>query len=465
MTLSIESFQDYDSDDFTATYSAEDDKLRIYTDVRFERDEWQFISRTLKFKHAPKQELLVAHWSVDAEDFCMTLAGSIEPEEMSLADRAEFKAERLAGYSLKRANDSNVYRSRADQLSQRFAYGQPILIGHHSEKSARRDQAKMENAMRSSIKCNELSEYWAYRAKGVINHANHKNSDRTRVNRIERLAKELRDHQKVLNASYEIFGLWRDIAGMDDTEKRHKMIRYYNGAYIENVNVGFYRNGKSSYWMLEHGDIEIDEIPAMAEEDHKKELENPRRHRVINHLLNRLAYERDILGTVSRYDEKLTPAIIQKFLRYHGADKPKAVKTETGFDVTVKAPLPLHIGDGLELSLSDSEWRDMMASYGYDVVAKIPEKGSRALPLLNLDVTEIVDSQNNYYKVERMKRSEYASICRDYKGTRFSACGGFRFRVATTGSMGYGLSAVFIVDSKAHDVPASMVKKAEKEGV
>lgn len=59
-------------------------------------------------------------------------------------DRIDSRSDRL------RTEATSQFR-RADQISERFYGGQPILVGHHSEKGARRDQAKMHNAMTKGI--------------------------------------------------------------------------------------------------------------------------------------------------------------------------------------------------------------------------------------------------------------------------------------------------------------------------
>lgn len=79
----------------TATYSVEDNKLRLYSTTRLDQETYEKI-KALGFKWAPKQELFVApKWTPRREDLCIELAGEIEPEETTLAERAEAKAARI----------------------------------------------------------------------------------------------------------------------------------------------------------------------------------------------------------------------------------------------------------------------------------------------------------------------------------------------------------------------------------
>jgi hypothetical protein len=79
----------------TATYSPEDNKIRIYPLHRLPADIYARV-KAAGFGWAPKQELFVApSWSPSREDLARELCGEIGDEDTSLVDRAEAKAERL----------------------------------------------------------------------------------------------------------------------------------------------------------------------------------------------------------------------------------------------------------------------------------------------------------------------------------------------------------------------------------
>lgn len=58
---------------------------------------------------------------------------------------------------------------RSDQLSEHFFGGQPILVGHHSEKKARRVQGMMHHKMRKSFQAKEKAEQYERKAQAVEN--------------------------------------------------------------------------------------------------------------------------------------------------------------------------------------------------------------------------------------------------------------------------------------------------------
>lgn len=82
-------------------------------------------------------------------------------------ERKQNRIDRFEDLADKNASEAQSLRSRADQISERFAFGQPILVGHHSEKRARRDQEKIHNSMRASFAAEDKSKYYADRAEAA----------------------------------------------------------------------------------------------------------------------------------------------------------------------------------------------------------------------------------------------------------------------------------------------------------
>lgn len=430
-----------------ATYSPEDNKLRLYATARLDEETYQRV-RDAGFRWAPKQELFVApSWTPAREDLAIELAGSIEPESMTLAERAQIKAERLDGYREKRERDAGHFSRVADQISERFAMGQPILIGHHSERKARKDQERAHNAQRKAIRMQETANYWAYRAEGVERHANQNHNPRTRQNRIKKLLAELRGFQRTLNFSRKALKLWEAIDADQDHERRERAIRHYSGTYDNDGQLSPY----GTWGELEDGKKTPQEVVDLSIKYHLAILNSEGRARWIAHTLNRLEYERGELGPVPRFEGEFTAGMIQTFCREQGADKPKAERIDNGWRVSSTVPLPVHLAEGLAIELSGDGWRDLMQACGH-VPAK-PSKSTKP-PLLNINAESlngVMYGRENCYPVRHMTKAEYKRIHSDYKGGRVSTCGQFRFRTAMV--EGHNLVAVFLTDSKEHDMP------------
>ncbi|MFC7641541.1 DUF3560 domain-containing protein [Streptosporangium lutulentum] len=88
---------------------------------------------------------------------------------------------------------------RANQIGERFAGGQPILVGHHSERGARRDQARMHQAMRTSIAEDKEAQSAAGRANAVGNQMRRSATPAVTARRIKTAESELRKIQKSLD--------------------------------------------------------------------------------------------------------------------------------------------------------------------------------------------------------------------------------------------------------------------------
>ena len=76
-----------------------------------------------------------------------------------MAERAEAKADRLEELAGKRRREANAFSRAAHAIAERFHGGQPILVGHHSERRARKDHARAcKSAARIAIVvCNPAS--------------------------------------------------------------------------------------------------------------------------------------------------------------------------------------------------------------------------------------------------------------------------------------------------------------------
>lgn len=395
---------------YSATYSAEDNKLRLYASERLD-DELFREAKELSFKWAPKQELFVApKWTPAREDFCIKLAGTIEAEETTLVERAEAKAERLDNLSNKRAKESTGFAAAADSISQRFESGQPILVGHHSERKARKDKDAMERNMQKALECADAVNYWSYRAAGVERHANYKSNPRVRANRIKTLLKELREYQGHINHGYILLDIWSSMDKIEDAEKKTKHIGIYCGAQLN--------TGSATPWgwssKLADGEMTEQEVIDGGIRYGEQLVNSLHNSRFISHILNRLGFENSELGKVSRFSGDLTPALIQAFAREHGALKPKATKNGDNWELKSAVPLPAHIAKGCELIIDDEGLRDLIQECGHTIIIKerrAPKKqGSGLINPTDEDAKKLQELWNIYALFAKYGKGDGAII-------------------------------------------------------
>lgn len=371
----------------TATYSPEDNKLRLYAEERLDTETFARVKEA-GFSWAPVQKLFVApKWTPEREDLCLELAGDIMPEESTMVERAELKAARLDNIAVKRANQANSFSRAAKNLAQQFSSCQPILSGHHSEGRARRDHDKIKKAQDKAQQAADSIQYWQWKATGVERHANRKADPTTRARRIKTLLAELRDYQRDINHAKICLLLWGKIADITDLEKRATTVKHYVGSAIATG----YTTPDGYYSAFDDEKMTADQVIDGALEHWDYVANSAYKMRMLTHILNRLGYEQSELGSVLRFEGTLSPVILQAFAREHGAHKPEATKTETGFILTSSVDLPAHLGDSNTLDLTPDEWRDLMQASGYTVPApkerKVSGKGiegrGAAIPLIN----------------------------------------------------------------------------------
>lgn len=192
---------------FTATYSPEDNKIRLYASKRLDKELYNRV-REAGFIWAPKQELFVAPmWTPSRFDLAVELAGFVDDEETTLEERAAIRAERFEGYQAKRAQDAERSLNEYENLSD----GSGVVAASDNWRQQRRAEKKaqrIENAKDHAIKMWETSEYWESRTAGVLSHAAGRNNTRTLLNRIKKLTAGKRKQEKYIKEATKIIELW-----------------------------------------------------------------------------------------------------------------------------------------------------------------------------------------------------------------------------------------------------------------
>ena len=124
---------------------------------------------------------------------------------MTYRERRAAKADRLREWADKRDAKGSAARAAADRLADSIPFGQPILVGHHSEGRARRDQDRIHNGMRRSIDDTNKAAEFRRRADGIeaaADNAIYRDDDDAAERLAERIAEREgeRDRIKAFNA-------------------------------------------------------------------------------------------------------------------------------------------------------------------------------------------------------------------------------------------------------------------------
>jgi len=396
--------------DHTATYSPDDNKLRLYPRHRLDAETFQLVKRH-GFKWAPRQGLFVAPmWTPQREDLLMRLCGEIGDEDTSLVDRAADRAERFEEYGEKRAKDADRAADAAQSLAGSIPLGQPILIGHHSEKRARRDAEKIQNGMFRAVSLWKTSEYWKRRAAGALAHAKYKELPTVRARRIKKIEADARKVLRSIEKAKKCLECWRKCETLEQadyvcqaTEAGYLPCGTHpgQGHPLRAGDVLPIKSRSEYAETLKYPVWTLEQVKAQAEKVYASNIAHWERW--ANHYENRLAYERGMLETQGRAD------LLEK--------KPRPTQ------------LPLC---------------NYRAESG-KIVTHSP-----------------YGREDNSLRQVEMTSEKYAAINKDYKGTRIVGHS-HRVRVAIVrDTQSTGLVAVFLTDSKTHTPPPDAPPPAPK---
>ena len=155
--------------------------------------------------HAPKLGLIdrtaeilrEAGFTVDIEIEAAPRA--MEESEADRADRMADRADALRAKAERKDAESDARFAKADHLRDVVPFGQPILVGHHSEKRHRRDLERMHDNDRKGIEAMNEAKLAAARAVTAERHMEARNNPRRVYRRIKTLTADLGRAQRELD--------------------------------------------------------------------------------------------------------------------------------------------------------------------------------------------------------------------------------------------------------------------------
>jgi hypothetical protein len=148
-----------------ATYHVPTDQLRAEFSARLSAEDYATITAA-GFRWHRSRGAFVATWTPAREDVLYQLG----IEAIELDDEPEDAAGRIERYSELAGNAttrSNAAHDRAHAAVDGIPPGQPILVGHHSERHHRGALRRHDSAMRAAVDEYSKAEYWRQRAAGA----------------------------------------------------------------------------------------------------------------------------------------------------------------------------------------------------------------------------------------------------------------------------------------------------------
>ncbi|EHA4957349.1 DUF3560 domain-containing protein [Escherichia coli] len=432
---------------YRATYSPDDNKLRLYAVSRLDPETYKKV-HDAGFRWAPKQALFVAPaWTPGREDVLLSLAGEIEDEDSTLAERQEARAERFTGYSGKRASESAQALDEVERLAAMIPPGQPILVGHHSERRARRDAQRIENGMKRAVMLFERAEYWEERARSALLHAKYKERPDVRWRRIKKIEADLRKAEKTIAQSRKYLTMWRAESldlNMAKLISSHDHISacFPLDTYPRPAEKSQYEGSRSLWSALDDDIITTEQAREIAIRCHERQIQ--RQQRWVNHYQNRLIYERAMLdesgGVVTRTQD-FEPGG-QVFSRGEWLTIIRVNKSN-GAVSSVTTPNYSFLGYSGTMKVTPDRITDYKAPSAEE--AAVASQAAKRPPVVNYPGDGF----------REMTKAQWAALPRDCKAVRSVAetedHGAYRYR--RTMDNNFRLVNVYITDMKITEIP------------
>lgn len=419
-----------------ATYNPEDNKLRLYTSERLPSLLFDRL-RADGFQLAPLQKCFFATWSPYREDICIELFGVVSRDQTTFDERAKARINRFDKVTQNHIKPADVFTRAALRVKSYEA--QPP------------QQLSIDNV-----------NYWHYHADSSAAVVNMKLNTRTVAHRIDSLLKQLKHEQLSIHHGHILIDIWTNISQLPNATAKAGYVQYYLQNDIK-TGTASKANHKGD---LANGILSIEEVIAQNIQRGQNIVQSSYTQRFIIHILNRLAFERNRLGHVRLFRGKLSAQIVQEFLRANGAFTPVAKKFNDAWAINSPAALPLHIGNGTELVLTEMEVRELMREVGYSV----PTPRVAKPPILNFHASEIEVTHHReakWYPQITFTKAQYANVHNEYRAVLWSNCKKFRVRVcqkSDPNGLGPMWCCVFLKDSAIHPTPISgSVKTASSD--
>lgn len=138
-------------------------------------------------------------------------------------ERQEYKKEMYQERAEKADKRSQSHYERHRDIASVIPMGQPILIGHHSEKRHRKDLDRIDNEMRKSIQESEKADYYRNKVDNIDNSKVISSDDPQAIEKLQARIEELEKTKEEVKARphewYELQYLNADIRRLKDRIK------------------------------------------------------------------------------------------------------------------------------------------------------------------------------------------------------------------------------------------------------
>jgi len=172
-----------------ASYNMATGWLRIVFDEKPSRETLNKL-KSEGFRYRPRSRAWTAKQNTTREALIESMAGKVE--EVNISVNNEKKADFYNQKADKLREESKERYGKAKQLSDFIPIGQPILVGHHSERKHRSDLNKIDKNYKKSFELGDQAKKAQATADRYQAKAEGKENPVTILNRIEKLEKDIK---------------------------------------------------------------------------------------------------------------------------------------------------------------------------------------------------------------------------------------------------------------------------------
>jgi len=115
-------------------------------------------------------------------------------------ERKQMKKERYEELADKARRKSEEHFATHNKISSVIPFGQPILVGHHSESRHRRDIKRMENAISKSVEESNKADYYDKKLSTIENNSVISSDDPQAISKLEAKLKSLEEYKATVKA-------------------------------------------------------------------------------------------------------------------------------------------------------------------------------------------------------------------------------------------------------------------------
>lgn len=134
-------------------------------------------------------------------------------------ERKQIKKERYEELADKARQKSQVHYENQRKISSVIPLGQPILIGHHSEKRHKKDLERIDNEMRKSIQESEKADYYRNKIDNIDNSKAISSDDPKAIEKLQARIKKLEEAKVEVKARPHE---WYELPYLNADIKRYK---------------------------------------------------------------------------------------------------------------------------------------------------------------------------------------------------------------------------------------------------